>query len=340
MVRPQAGRFISEDPISFAGGDANLYRYAGNSPDNATDPSGMYVESALDAASLAVGYFSLRSSIARGDIFGTVVDAIGVGVDAVALALPLVPGGAGLAIKTARGASAATDVTQNLKRGVQTGQHVLRSIDAGVQVASTALAIRDGDPLGITLGLVGLGIRKGQLAPLDAATESRLYSRIDAGITKTVADGGLKARRASRNRAAAPIDDFAEAHGSSVRRRLVGAREQIGINRETGDLRELEELAHLQKLYPNATILRRKTLFDADRNKIIDSVDSKGRQLDFVVVENNKVLDVVETTGFAVPKSSQIAREDRIRTAGGQFVIGLDNQLIHVPYLSRVSRRA
>lgn len=33
-------RFISEDPISFAGGDANLYRYVGNNPVNFIDPTG------------------------------------------------------------------------------------------------------------------------------------------------------------------------------------------------------------------------------------------------------------------------------------------------------------
>ncbi len=35
-----AGRFLSEDPVGFAAGDFNLYRYVGNSPLNATDPSG------------------------------------------------------------------------------------------------------------------------------------------------------------------------------------------------------------------------------------------------------------------------------------------------------------
>ncbi|MCO8123236.1 hypothetical protein NHH03_15920 [Stieleria sp. TO1_6] len=32
---------ISQDPIGFAAGDANLYRYVGNGPTNATDPSGL-----------------------------------------------------------------------------------------------------------------------------------------------------------------------------------------------------------------------------------------------------------------------------------------------------------
>jgi uncharacterized protein RhaS with RHS repeats len=38
---PSIGRWLSEDPIGFAGGDANLYRYVGNAPNNAVDPAGL-----------------------------------------------------------------------------------------------------------------------------------------------------------------------------------------------------------------------------------------------------------------------------------------------------------
>lgn len=38
---PNLGRFISEDPIGFAGGDVNLYGYVWNSPLNWTDPMGL-----------------------------------------------------------------------------------------------------------------------------------------------------------------------------------------------------------------------------------------------------------------------------------------------------------
>lgn len=41
MYDPTIGRWISEDPIGFAGGDPNLYRYVGNSPTLATDPTGL-----------------------------------------------------------------------------------------------------------------------------------------------------------------------------------------------------------------------------------------------------------------------------------------------------------
>ena len=37
---PTTGRWTTEDPIGFASGEANLYRYAGNDPTNATDPVG------------------------------------------------------------------------------------------------------------------------------------------------------------------------------------------------------------------------------------------------------------------------------------------------------------
>jgi RHS repeat-associated protein len=49
---PAAGRFLSEDPIGFAGGDLNLYRYVKNSPATDGDPTGMMTSreyKALDA---------------------------------------------------------------------------------------------------------------------------------------------------------------------------------------------------------------------------------------------------------------------------------------------------
>jgi len=50
------GRFISEDPIGFAAGDANLSRYVGNSTPNAVDPSGLDEDSGYDEA--PTGYWN------------------------------------------------------------------------------------------------------------------------------------------------------------------------------------------------------------------------------------------------------------------------------------------
>jgi RHS repeat-associated protein/uncharacterized repeat protein (TIGR01451 family) len=39
--QPQFGRFITEDPLGFGGGDTNFYSYVGNDPVNSTDPLGL-----------------------------------------------------------------------------------------------------------------------------------------------------------------------------------------------------------------------------------------------------------------------------------------------------------
>ncbi|WP_162006865.1 RHS repeat-associated core domain-containing protein [Roseimaritima sediminicola] len=39
---PTTGRWLSQDPIGFAAGDSNLYRYVGNQPTTKSDPSGLF----------------------------------------------------------------------------------------------------------------------------------------------------------------------------------------------------------------------------------------------------------------------------------------------------------
>ncbi|HEV8574686.1 MAG TPA: RHS repeat-associated core domain-containing protein [Dehalococcoidia bacterium] len=48
---PGLQRFLSEDPIGFAGGDVNLYAYVSNNPTNYVDPLGL--DGAKDACSYA-----------------------------------------------------------------------------------------------------------------------------------------------------------------------------------------------------------------------------------------------------------------------------------------------
>ncbi|MGV1099034.1 RHS repeat-associated core domain-containing protein [Thiovibrio sp. JS02] len=67
---PQVGRFISKDPIGFAGGDVVLYGYVQNNPVNFVDPSGNVT--LLGGGVGMRGHFALfGASVSRGGVAGS-----------------------------------------------------------------------------------------------------------------------------------------------------------------------------------------------------------------------------------------------------------------------------
>jgi RHS repeat-associated protein len=105
---PSIGRFLSVDPV---GTDPtnhhsfNRYAYANNNPYKYVDPDGEYAESWIEIASIAAGVVSMTKNYAVGNYVGMSVDGIGIVADGVALAIPGVPGGAGIGIKASREAA-------------------------------------------------------------------------------------------------------------------------------------------------------------------------------------------------------------------------------------------
>ncbi len=87
---PKLGQFLSEDSIGILGGDSNLKRYVSNSPINSTDPSGRWIESAIDAALIASDLIDIA---ANWDNPGKRNEAIGSALgNAVGLMIPGVTG--------------------------------------------------------------------------------------------------------------------------------------------------------------------------------------------------------------------------------------------------------
>jgi hypothetical protein len=95
---------------------------------------------------------------------------------------------------------------------------------------------------------------------------------------------------------------------------------QVRANQFEGARRETETLAELQAQYPNARIQSQVYLRTADGERALDPLTGEGRRLDFVVIEDGRVVDVVETTSMGARKAEQALKELRIRESGGTYI--------------------
>lgn len=99
------GGFVSVDPVAVnttIGWNFCRYCYGANNPYKFKDPDGRIIETAWDAANVVMDVSSLVANVAAGNYVGAAVDLGGLIVDGTATAIPIVPGGAGTAIKAAR----------------------------------------------------------------------------------------------------------------------------------------------------------------------------------------------------------------------------------------------
>ena len=118
---------------------------------------------------------------------------------------------------------------------------------------------------------------------------------------------------------------------------------KIVENKLEGCKREQEVLKELEKRYPEREgykVVSERYLLDKNGNIARDPETLKARRIDFVVVKDNKVVDMIEVTSKTAPKIDQSAKELRIRENGGNY-IKLGEQLIRIPnYVeTRIERR-
>ncbi|MCP4658757.1 MAG: hypothetical protein GY856_25380, partial [bacterium] len=152
------------------------YLYAYGNPTVNVDPTGEYVETAWDIASFGIGVYSLTQNLEEGNIGGAVLDVLGLTLDAVAIALPIVPGGASAGIKGLRALNAGADFltatrrAQQLKRGLDALRAVDQTINAALAAERAIQYAQEGkhnrSALFTAMALVGL---RGSVANSNAA---------------------------------------------------------------------------------------------------------------------------------------------------------------------------
>lgn len=125
------GRWFTVDPLAEKYYSISSYVYVANNPVKYIDPNGKWIESAWDVFSLVTGAKSFVGNVKAGNVVGAVVDGVGVLVDATALVVPGVPGGAGAGIKALRAGDRVVDA-------VTAGNKVDNAVDAAKTVDKTS----------------------------------------------------------------------------------------------------------------------------------------------------------------------------------------------------------
>lgn len=111
-------------------------------------------------------------------------------------------------------------------------------------------------------------------------------------------------------------------------------------NKIDGLEREAVVKAELEEKYPakdGCEIVSEAYLRDSKGSIIRDPKTGEARRVDFVVVKDGQAIDSIEVTSKTADKTEQLAKENRIREAGGNYIRVRDGNLVEIP--SSVSTR-
>lgn len=115
---------------------------------------------------------------------------------------------------------------------------------------------------------------------------------------------------------------------------IVKEAREIIKNKSDGLAREKEVGEELEEKYPTEQgyqIVSEVYLRDKDGNIVKDPVSGEARRVDFMVVKDGEVVDSIEVTSKTADKTGQLAKEERIRDAGGNYIQDNDGNLVEIP---------
>ena len=184
---PHTGRFISQDPLGFDGGDVNLYIYAANNPIVYMDPNGQWITTAIGVMNGGVSGF--LSGMRNGDITsGIIGGAVGAAVGG--LAGTFIPGGGGAAaavvvnsVLSGAIGGAAGGGTGGAVGAYRQGGDVLAGAGSGALSGGISGAVS-----GLTTGVAGVTARAGIGAAMAATRSGKTAGALFSGIVGRTTD--------------------------------------------------------------------------------------------------------------------------------------------------------
>ncbi|QTD54236.1 hypothetical protein J3U87_17465 [Sulfidibacter corallicola] len=139
---PVAGCFTQPDRARdfnpYLPNSYNLYTYTHQNPVSGTDPNGNAVETAWDVLNIGIGVASFAYNVREGNWLDAAIDAGGVVVDGLAAAVPVVPGGAGTALKILRTGEKIVDTGTDLARAADKANDAKKAANAADNAGDAA----------------------------------------------------------------------------------------------------------------------------------------------------------------------------------------------------------
>lgn len=114
-----------------------------------------------------------------------------------------------------------------------------------------------------------------------------------------------------------------KAPNEAFSQRLKEYKPQVVINHEMGDFRVENVLRELKENYPEKDgykIFPERSLCDKEGKIVKDTVSGEARRIDFLVGTDREIIKSIEVTSEKAPKEMQLAKEERIREQGGNYI--------------------
>ena len=115
-------RWTTPDPLADKYYSTSPYAFCNNNPVNFVDPDGRYIETIWDVVSISIGVKNLRENIKAGNVKAAIGDGVGILIDGLAAAFPVVPGGIGAARTAGRAAINAAEGAIDAAKAVDTAK--------------------------------------------------------------------------------------------------------------------------------------------------------------------------------------------------------------------------